>query len=55
MQLCNISWGEGMCGPICVNLMFCGRWSMDKPDALDVAKTFLVVLTCHSMRPFDLG
>ena len=54
MWLCNISRGEGICGPIDVDLMFSRRWSMDVPDALDVERVVLMVLTCHSMKPFDL-
>ena len=55
VQLCSISQGEGICGPICVDMIFSRRWLMDVPDALDVERTVLMDLTCHSMKPFDLG
>ena len=55
VQLCSILWGYGICGPIGVDLMFNRRLLMDAPDALDVDRAVLMVLTCHSMKPFDVG
>ena len=30
-------------------------WSMDVPDDLAVVSEVLMVLTCHSIKPLDLG
>ena len=55
MWFCNIYLGDGMCSPVGIDLIFCRRFLSDVPDALDVEKAVIIVLTWHSMNPFDLG
>ena len=53
--LCNISLGEGIWGPCGVDLKLRRRSLRDLPEELAVSKAVLIVLICHSIKPFDLG
>ena len=53
--LCRISWGKGMLGPIRVNLKSSRMSSRGFFAVWAVFSTVLMVLTCHSTKPLDLG
>ena len=53
--LCNISLGDGRCGPIGCVLMLSSRSSTDCFDSWHVESAVLMVLIWHSINPFDLG
>ena len=55
MWLRRISWGDGRLGPMGVEQSVWRIWLMDIPDDLAVVSEVLMVLTCHSIRPPDLG
>ena len=53
--LCNISLGDGRCGPIGCVLMLSSRSSIDCFDSWHVDSAVLMVLIWRSINPFDLG
>ena len=53
--LCNISLGDGRCGPIGCVLMLSSRSSIDCFDSWHVDSAVLMVLIWHLINPFDLG
>ena len=53
--LCRISLGEGMLGPIGVQCRSRRSFSSDLPKSWVVLSAFLMVLTCHLMKPLDIG
>ena len=55
VQLCKISLAEGKLGPIGVDLMHRSILSKVFPEASAVVSAVFIVLTWHSMYPFDFG
>ena len=53
--LCRISQGEGMLGPIGIDLRSSRMSSRGFFAAWAVLSALLMVLTCCSMKPLDLG